>query len=129
MRAIPVPQPIGDAANPANFNNKDFPTSAVREVETGDTIYPAPDPENDVLSNEPGGANATAHRQGQKTLNVGSDTLQFPLDAANPAYSGRITFELRRIETISLNIVNDFLVLCSHNHISNIGLLCFFRYM
>jgi len=103
MRAIPVPQPIGDAANPANFNNKDFPTSAVREVETGDTIYPAPDPENDVLSNEPGGANATAHRQGQKTLNVGSDTLQFPLDAANPAYSGRITFELRKIETISLN--------------------------
>ena len=103
MRAISVPQPIGDAANPANFNNKDFPTSAVREVETGDTIYPAPDPENDVLSNEPGGANVTAHRQGQKTLSVGSDTLQFPLDAANPAYSGRITFELRRIETISLN--------------------------
>ena len=103
MRAISVPQPIGDVANPANFNNKDFPTSAVREVETGDTIYPAPDPENDVLSNEPGGANVTAHRQGQKTLSVGSDTLQFPLDAANPAYSGRITFELRRIETISLN--------------------------
>ena len=33
------------------------------------------------------------------------------------------------VETISFNIINNFLVLCSYNHISNIGLFCFFRYM
>jgi len=46
---------------------------------------------------------ATAHKSDQKTLSVGRSRLKFPVQADNPAYSGRISFETLEFEPVGLN--------------------------